>query len=111
MTGLIEIHVKSLMSFITRKFNGSPVSHDKHQPKSAFMEVESSYQGLVMVLHFNLGQTSAKFLIITGSQTNWSLFRHSQSGGKNQVRDHIGSCCRNCRSPDLAYRGKAQEEA
>lgn len=43
MISLIEVHVKSLMSFITRKFNGSPVSHEKHQPKSTFMEVESSH--------------------------------------------------------------------
>lgn len=80
MTGLIEVHVKSLMSFITRKFSESPVSHDKHQPKTSFMEVGSSYQGLVMVLYFNFGQTSDKFLTFKGSKANWSLFGHSQPG-------------------------------
>lgn len=44
MIGLKEVHVKSLMSFITRKFSGSPVSHDEHQ-FLAFMEVDSFYQG------------------------------------------------------------------
>lgn len=88
MTGLIEVHVKSLMSFITRKFNESPVSHDKHRPKSAFVQVGSSYQGLVMVLYFNFGQISDKFLILKGPG---SLSRHSQPGGKNQAADHIGN--------------------
>lgn len=83
ITDLIEVHVKSLMSFITRKFNESPVSHDKHQPKSSFTEVGSSCQGLVMVLYFNFGQTSDKFLIFKGYKTNWSLSGHSQPGGKS----------------------------
>lgn len=91
MTGLTEVHVKSLMSFITMKFSVSPVSSDRHQPKNASMEVESSCQGLVMVLYFNLGQASAEFLIITGSKTNWILCRHSQPGGKNQATVLIGN--------------------
>lgn len=66
MTDLTEVHGKGLMSFITRKFSGSPVSHDEHQLS------ECIHGGRIllsrMILYFNPGQTSAEFHIFKSVQ-------------------------------------------